>query len=522
MRVSQVKLIIFISALFTIFYNFSFFENVIKVYNLKDNFLFVGSLGVVLFLTLVTLFALISNRYIIKPLLIIITLISALVAYFSNNYGVVIDSEMIRNIVETNINESADLFNIKLILYLIFLFVAPSIFIYKVKIEKKPFFQEVKDRAKAVFISLILIVALFFSFSKHYTSFFREHKPLRYYTNPTYWIYSLGYYISHLYVAKEKFKIVDANATIDSNETKIVILVVGEAARADHFYLNGYSKNTTPRLSKDDIINLPNVYSCGTSTAYSVPCMFSVYTRSNYSRKKADNTQNVLDILKETKKVAILWRDNNSDSKKVALRVRYEDFKTPKKNKICDVECRDEGMLIGLKDFIDKNKGKNVLIILHQMGNHGPAYYKRYPKSFEKFKPVCKTNELNQCTKEQINNAYDNAIYYTDYFLDKVIKFLSQYNNKKTALIYMADHGESLGENGIYLHGLPYFIAPEAQKHIGALLWFNSKWDKNLIDKLRKNAKKEYSHNNLFHTLLGIFGVKSKVYNQNLDILKVK
>ena len=415
-KISQFKLILYISIFYILFDNFTFFKNVVAVYPVKENLLFLISLATILLLVIVFLFNLISSKYTTKPILIIVTLISSAVAYFANKYNVVIDDSMIRNTLQTNVSEAGDLFSFKLLLYILILGVLPSILIYKAKIEYKSFKEELFTKIKVAIGSLLLIAIIIFSFSKYYTSFFREHKILRYYTNPTYWLYSIGYYVSQLSKGKESFKIIAPDANITNNRKRVVIMVVGEAARADHFSLNGYKKETNPKLSKDDIINFNNFYSCGTSTAHSVPCMFSVYDRASYSYKKARYTQNVVDILNSTKKVAILWRDNNSDSKGVALRVKYEDYKTNKNNKVCDVECRDEGMLIGLDKFIKENSDKNILIVLHQMGNHGPAYYKRYPKGFEKFTPVCKTNELNECTKEQINNAYDNALRYTDNF----------------------------------------------------------------------------------------------------------
>jgi len=221
--------------------------------------------------------------------------------------------------------------------------------------------------------------------------------------------------------------------------------VVGEATRADHFALNGYHRETTPQLKKEEILNFSNVYSCGTSTAVSVPCMFSYYDKSHYSYKKGIQTENVLDVLNHTDDISILWRDNNSNSKGVALRVTYQDYKKSENNSICtEDECRDEGMLVGLEEYIAAQKGKDILIVLHQMGNHGPAYYKRYPKAFEKFTLVCKTNQLEECTKEEINNAYDNAILYTDDFLVKTITLLKKYKSThQTAMIYMSDHGRA-------------------------------------------------------------------------------
>ena len=435
---------------------------------------------------------------------------------------------MIRNIIQTNLNESMDLLSVKQVLYFLLLGVLPSYIVYRSKIQYKPFKTEVWSKIKVMVASLLLIIVCIFLFSKHYTSFFREHKPLRYSTNPTYWIYSIGTYLHQSFNGGPVIlKPIGTDANIiepDSNEKRqeLVIMVVGEAARADHFSLNGYQKETNPLLKKKDIINFSNMYSCGTSTAESVPCMFSVFDKADYSYKKSISTENVLDVLNHTSDVDILWRDNNSDSKGVALRVPYEDYKIPKNNSICDNgECRDEGMLIGLDQYIAKHKGKDILIILHQMGNHGPAYYKRYPKKFERFTPVCKTNELEECGKEEITNAYDNAILYTDYFLSKVINLLKQYDNShNTAMIYMSDHGESLGENGVYLHGLPYFMAPDAQTHIASLMWFGKNMKKEVdVDKIKARKNKKYSQDDLFSTLLGLFEVKTNIYKPKEDIL---
>ncbi len=451
--------------------------------------------------------------------------ISAIVAYFSNSYGTVIDDTMIRNILQTNFNESIDLVNYKLLLYIFFLAVIPIYLLFKIKIEYKPLKQEIISKTVIVFSSIFLIVLLLFAFSKHYSSFFREHKRIRYYTNPTYWIYSTFHYIFHNSNQIKEIKKLGLDAKVVDNDPndkgELVVLVVGETARADHFSLNGYKRETNPLLKKDGVISFGNLYSCGTSTAYSVPCMFSILDKTDYSYRKAQSTQNILDIVNRVG-IKVLWRDNNSDSKGVAKRVLYQDFKTPKNNPVCDSECRDEGMLAKLDDFVKKNIKKDILIVLHQMGSHGPAYYKRYPKKFEKFKPVCKTNQLNECTKEQIINAYDNTILYTDYFLHKVIQFLKKYDKQKeTALIYMSDHGESLGENGIYLHGLPYFLAPKEQKHVAGLLWLGSEIleDVNKTEILQKKDER-YTHDNLFHTLLGIFEIKTSVYKKSMDILK--
>ncbi len=524
---SQSRLIIFSSMFFVIFYNFKFFKDMFNAYGFGGlnsiHFISTAILLVALISLIITIF---SSKYTTKPILIVLFITSAFTAYFMDTYNVVIDSEMIRNSLQTNLKESSDLFTFKLILYVGFLAILPTYFIYKVKIEYKSFKKELFSKLKSIVLSLLIIVIIVFSFSKFYTSFLREHKPLRYNVNPIFWIYSIGNYIHKTFdVAPTTLKEIGLDSKIVEpiqEPKELIILVVGETARADRFSLNGYSKETNPLLKQENVISFPNMSSCGTSTAHSVPCMFSIYPREQYSYKKGISTKNVLDVLKNTKDIAILWRDNNSDSKGVALRIDYEDFQTSATNKICDEECRDEGMLIGLEDYIEKNKNRDVLIVLHQMGNHGPAYYKRYPKEFEKFTPVCKTNQLENCTKEEISNAYDNAILYTDYFLSKTINFLKKYENShETALVYMSDHGESLGENGIYLHGMPYTIAPKEQTNVASLIWLGGgamepEYDK---EKLKTYKDKEFSQDNLFHTILGLFEVETEVYNKELDIL---
>ncbi len=521
-RMTQQRLILLVSVFFVLFDNYPLFSNALKAYPPKGiNILYLLSVAFVLGAVINLVFTIVSSKYTTKPFLIIALLVSSFTTYFMNTYNVVIDDSMIRNALQTNLHETLDLLSFKLMLYLLFLGILPAWFVYKTEIEYRSIKKEILEKFKSVGISLLLALILIASFGKFYASFFRENKVLRYYSNPTYWIYSIGRYIHDSFATtNHTFKPIGLDAKIEENTTKrIVFMIVGEAARADHFSLNGYKRETNPKLKEEELINFSKMYSCGTSTAYSVPCMFSIYTRSDYSYQKAKYTENVLDVLKHTGKVAILWRDNNSDSKGVASRVPHEDYKLPKNNPVCDTECRDIGMLVGLDQFIERNRDKNILIVLHQMGNHGPAYYKRYTKEFEKFKPVCRTNQLEQCSKESIANAYDNALLYTDNFLDSAINLAKRYDNADTAVFYMSDHGESLGENGIYLHGLPYFIAPDAQKHIGSFLWLNDNFKQDLnISKIISKKSKELSHDYLFHTLLGLFGVKTKVYDPSLDI----
>ncbi|MEW6720956.1 MAG: phosphoethanolamine--lipid A transferase [Thermodesulfobacteriota bacterium] len=516
------RLVVLTSAFFAVFLNFAFFRNVIAVYPLSWGRLpFLLSLCLVLACATALILLPLATRYTLKPVLIFALLASSIASYFMNAFNVVIDADMLRNAAQTNRAEARDLLNPKLFAHFFLLGVLPSLLIYRTKIRHGSLKSDTLSNIKWMTMTVVVALAVVLGFSRNYASFFREHKPLRLYANPIQWMRSTVKYSRGAVKAEARApKAIGADADIPASDTdrELVILVVGEAVRADRFSLNGYVKQTNPLLSGEEIVNFPQFYSCGTSTAVSVPCMFSVFPREECTVKKAHETENLLDVLTHAG-VHVLWRDNNSSSKGVADRVLYENFQGPEANPLCDVECRDEGMLSGLQEYIDRTDRGDILIVLHQMGNHGPAYYKRYPAEFERFQPVCRSNQLEECTDEQIENAYANAVLYTDYFLSRVIDLLKRNSGAfETAMVYMGDHGESLGENGIYLHGLPYFMAPEAQTHVPAVMWFGDSFK---IDRraLRERAKGRFSHDNLFHTMLGMMEVRTAVYDRKLDIL---
>jgi len=525
---SQSWLIIISTLFLMLFTNVAFFKGVVGVYPfVLENVAFLISVFILFYCLTAIIISLFCYRYTIKPVLITILLISSFTAYFMDSYSSIIDETMIENILQTNMHEAIDLFSIKQVLYVLFLGVLPALFVYKTTITKTSFLRATISKLKLIGVLTMISVAILWLFSDYYFSFFREHRSLRYYINPVYYMMSIGKYATHSYrhpkLPLQKIA-TDAETPSGDDDRELIIFIVGETARADHFSLNGYKKKTNPLLEKQNIINFSNVSSCGTSTAHSVPCMFSIYTHDNYDKNKIKNTENILDILQKVG-VNVLWLDNNSSSKGVADRVPYQDFRTAENNPLCDIECRDEGMLVNLQDYIDSHPTGDIFIVLHQMGNHGPAYYKRYPKAFEKFTPTCKTNQFESCSKQQISNSYDNAIIYTDYFLSKVIELLKNNSNKfESAMFYASDHGESLGENGLYLHGLPYMMAPDAQKKVPFILWFSESFDDNDIDMplLKSKVNSPLSHDNIFHTLLGLFEVNTRVYERNLDLTEYK
>lgn len=520
---SSSKFVIILATFFTAAYNYAFCKNLIQSYKSIDISFFISIVFVVFALNL-ALLTLINFKQSIKPAACILILLSSLASYFMNSYNIVLDQSMLDNIMNTNINESLDLINLKLLIYLIFLGIIPCYIVYLTNIEFYGFKTTIIKNLQLFLLALTIIITQLALFAKADASFFREHKLVRSYANPAYYIYSsIKYTKKQLTKPKNnELKLIGTDATrIEDNSRQLLILVVGETARADHFSLNGYNKKTNPLLEKENIYSFNNTYSCGTSTQISVPCMFSQLERSNYSEDKANSQQNLLDIL-STANVNLMWRDNNSDSKHTADRITYVDFKSPATNPICDTECRDEGMLTGLQQYINSKKSGDILIVLHQMGNHGPAYYKRYPKEFTAFTPTCQTNDLNECSIGSINNTYDNAILYTDYFLTKIISLLKNNENKfKTTMFYISDHGESLGEYNLYLHGLPYNLAPVQQKHVANIIWLGNKhlpdYDQS---KLSSSLSNKYTHDNLFHTILGLMKIKTDAYNDKLDMLK--
>ncbi|MBK9130169.1 MAG: phosphoethanolamine--lipid A transferase [Gammaproteobacteria bacterium] len=514
------RLILATALLLSVFFNLSFFRHAAEFYPPQGNPAFIASLFILLTAWNTVLLGLVAWRPIVKPMLVIVLLASALTAYFMDAYDVVISDEMIQNLVETDVDESMDLFSVRLLIYLVLLGIVPSLLVYRVKIDARPFRAELLSRLKLISVAVLTIVAMVLAFGKTYSSLIREHKTVRFYANPAYYLYSAGKYLAAAMRGPEGPVVpvgTDAEIPATDQDRELVVLVVGESARADHFSLNGYARDTNPLLAREDVIYFSQVHSCGTSTAVSVPCMFSL---SGYAGSEAEHAhhENLLDVLTHAG-VNVLWRDNNSDSKGVALRVPYENFKTGENNPVCDVECRDVGMLAGLQEYIDGIPQGDIVIVLHQMGNHGPAYYKRYPREFERFTPVCATNELDQCSGEEIGNAYDNAILYTDYFLSRVIGLLKQNTDRfETAMMYVSDHGESLGEKGLYLHGIPMVMAPEAQTHVPMILWFGDSYH---VDRaaLRAHAAHEYTHDNLFHTMLGLVEIESQVYRRDLDLV---
>ena len=504
--------------------NIGFFRQVLAIYPFADNMGFIISLSSLLFGLMWLLFQLLCYRPTAKAVLIAMVLIAAICGYFTDAYGTIFDRGMLVNSLQTDQAEAMGLMAPSFVIRLLLLGVLPAFIISKIRIKRLSIGQSIVQKAMTLITSIALIAVCLLPFGDQYASFFRQHKMVRSYANPITPIYSvikLGTdYIDELRRPDTMTAhAVDAKrtTTVGNVKPKLMVFVVGETVRADHIGLNGYKRDTMPLLAKQaDIYSFKEASSCGTSTAYSVPCMFSYANRKDYDIDTAEYNENVLDTLNK-QGVNVVWRDNNSSSKGVADRVTFVDYKTPEVNPNCDVECRDIGMLDGFDTLVKSDTGvkaavkpQDTLILLHQMGNHGPAYYKRYPKEFEEYKPVCMTNELSKCDDQSVINGYDNAIRYTDYFLDNVIETLKPYQQDyDVVMVYISDHGESLGENNVYLHGLPYSIAPNAQKQVPVIIWSPNG---NSIDSKSLSAMTDQpvSHDFITPSLLSFFNITTQ------------
>ncbi|MDO1583670.1 phosphoethanolamine--lipid A transferase [Rhizobium oryzicola] len=466
-----------------------------------------------------------SVRYLTKPFLLFLLLTAGSASWFMDSYGVIIDPEMVRNAVETTSSEAGHFVDIELVAHVLLFAIVPSLLLLVVRIEHRPFWSKLWHNLAVIVPCVLILLGIGLANARVYSSLIREHRDWFATLNP---IVPIGSAIRYAIGSQAERNIVAAPLGTDAKvsgtplpqrKPRVRIVVVGETARAENFQLGGYARETNPELSKRDVRYFSNTSSCGTATAVSVPCMFSVYTRQQYTHRKGLSTQNVLDVLTNAG-VKVEWWDNNTGSKAVADRVPYKELFRSEDPRFCaEGECTDDILLDGLDHWLDNVKGDSVLV-LHQLGSHGPAYSKRYPERFRRFTPDCRSVDFAKCSHDEIMNAYDNSLLYTDYILATVIDRLREREAvMDTAMIYMSDHGESLGELGLFLHGAPYLIAPSQQTHIPFVLWLgDSARDEIDLSCLKTKQDAAQSHDNLFHTVLGMMHVETKVRDQSLDL----
>jgi lipid A ethanolaminephosphotransferase len=360
------------------------------------------------------------------------------------------------------------------------------------------------------------------------SSSMRNHKQLRYMMNPLNSLYAAGVLAAGPgRPASGRPAPLGADATLPASPTgkpPLLVLVLGETARSGNLGLNGYARNTTPELEALGVASFTNAWSCGTSTAASVPCMFSHLGRQEFGARTQDY-ENLLDVLQHAG-LAVLWLDNQGGCKGVCARVERGVPSESNDPRLClNGECLDGILLEGLDQRLaalpPERRARGAVVVLHQMGSHGPAYWRRSPPLYKRFKPECTSNNLQDCSRQELLNAYDNSIAYTDHVLASTIGWLkARQDGWDTAMVYVSDHGESLGENNLYLHGLPYAIAPDVQKHVPWITWLSPGFEtRSLVslECLREARDARVTHDHYFHSILAMLGIRTSLYDPRLD-----
>ncbi|KLO60518.1 sulfatase [Delftia tsuruhatensis] len=472
-----------------------------------------------------------------KPLWIALPWIAGAAQYFMTAYGTVMDGGMINNILQTDLRESSDLFNPQLLLQLLLVAGLPTAWLLRLRvIRPRRSMQTVLRTLALLAASVLLLAASVFVSYRELAPVVRNNLWMRHMLNPVSPVLaSLDAVLKPILRPKRPFASIAAGATLGATyaaerKPPLFVIVVGETARAANWGLNGYARDTTPELARRQVLNWSNVTSCGTSTRESVPCMFSHLGRTGFYKSKVDY-DNLVDVLYSAG-LAVLWLDNQAGCKGVCDRIpnasTADRLDTPDGKALCssDGECLDGILLSGIDERIAalprERRERGVVLVMHQMGSHGPAYYKRSTPETKVFQPECLTNALSSCTHEQVVNVYDNSIRYNDHFLSQTIDWLTRQQSRyQTGMVYMSDHGESLGEMGIYLHGMPYAMAPDEQKHIPMIAWLGNLGQRTGVSErcVRGQLDAPLSHDNLYHTTLGLLDVTSPTYQKPLDAL---
>ncbi len=478
--------------------------------------------GFVVFLTLCVL-VLFRFRYVLKPVLAFLLVASASAAYFMNTYGVLIDGDMLRNAIQTDRFETAGLISWTLVIYIVGLGVIPAWLVIRTPLKWPRVLPTIAQNVGFALLFMALALGSAFVDFKAAAPFLRVNgKEMRLRTAPLHLI-AAGLYLirdANAVLLPTPFQRiaqrVEIDASVPGDAGNLVILVIGETARAMNFSLNGYARETNPELATLPITSFTNVTSCGTSTAVSVPCMFSNLGRSGYSAGKADNRENLLDLARRAG-YDVIWVDNQAGSKGVSDRVT---FKQLQRQQAGEEETSDEAFIDELDQLIVASQPR-TLIVFHQMGSHGPEYYKRSTPAAKRFVPECLDKQLERCPRDTIVNAYDNTIVQTDRVMAAIIRKAQEKKpDHAVSMLYVSDHGESLGESGIYLHGLPYSLSPREQTAIPMIYWANRQaagFTGVANDCVAGLRDKPLSHDNFFHTVLGLLRVDSDAYQMESD-----
>ena len=432
-----------------------------------------------------------------KVILAITFIGNAITLYFINTYEVLVTDQMMGNVFNTQFSEASGFFSPAFIFYILLLGVPPCIYIFLRKFEYgscKRFFANIG-------IALGTILAVVGLNLKNTTWIDRNSTELGSLLMPwSYTVNSVRFWNAERRRNAEEIKLPDA--TLTDSTKQVFVLIIGESARRDRFSLYGYERQTNPLLAKDSVTALIANASATYTTAGVKAIIDHAPTGKLYE---------ILPNYLFRTGIDVVWRTNNWGEPPVHIE-KYRKAEDIKQMYPEADATYDSILLEGLVDEVKSSDKDKVFIVLHTNTSHGPTYNKKYPAEFEKFTPVCNTVEMSKVDPAELNNAYDNSILYTDYLIHNTIEAMKVLEDWSSCVLFVSDHGESLGENNLYMHGVPMSMAPREQVEIPFIVWTSNS--------NQRVKKQEVGHYHVFHSVLDFFGVQSPVYDSNMTIFE--
>lgn len=422
----------------------------------------------------------------------------AVTLYFINTYDVLITDAMMGNFFNTRYSEASGFFSWMAVLYVVLLGLLPCIYTVSRKID----YGSAKMFGSRVGIALATMVAMVAININNFTWIDRNATQLGSLLMPwSYTVNTIRYYNAEKRRNQKEIALPDA--TIENTDREVVVLIIGESARRENFSLYGYHKKTNPLLETADITALAAT-SAATYTTAGVKAILD--------HKPTDKLYEILPNYLNRAGVDVIWRTNNWGEPPVHIE-QYQKVADLKALYPEADERYDAILLEGLAEIIESSSSDKQLIVLHTNTSHGPTYNTKYPAEFEHFTPVCTTVEMAKAVPAELMNAYDNSILYTDYIIYSTIEILRNIESRNCCLLYISDHGESLGENNLYMHGVPMALAPKEQIEIPFIIWSSDK-------QMRVKKLEDAGHYNIFHTVLDFLDVSSPIYDPQMTVFE--
>lgn len=436
------------------------------------------------------------GRIVGKCLLALLFVGNAVCLYFINTYQVLVTDKMMGNVFNTQYSEASGFFSGQALLYILFLGILPAVYLF---VQKTDYGRPKRFFAGAG-LSLGLALLIAFGNMTNWPWIDRHATKLGSLLMPwSYTVNSIRFYNAEKKRNRKAIPLPDARIATPGKD--VCVLIIGESARRENFSLYGYGKPTNPLLEKDSVTALM-AEAAATYTTAGVKAILD--------HKPTKKLYEILPNYLFRNGVDVTWRTTNWGEPPVHIDKYYKAKDLQKMNPEADGKY-DEILLAGLKEEILSCTKDKMLVILHTSTSHGPTYNKKYPAKFEVFTPVCTTVEMAKANPKELMNAYDNTIVYTDYLVHSVIEMLKDVPQRRSCVLFVSDHGESLGEGNLYMHGVPMAVAPKEQIEIPFIVWTS---DKNL--KIRPDQKVGQYH--VFHSVLSFLGIDSPVYDQEKDI----